>query len=36
MTERFTGHGPEWVDSNLTPAEAKIATSPARAALAAA
>ena len=27
MTERFTGHGPEWVDSNLTPAEAKIATS---------
>jgi heterodisulfide reductase subunit B len=27
MTERFTGHGSEWRDSNLTPAEAKIATS---------
>ena len=27
MTERFTGHGPEWRDSNLSPAEAKVATS---------
>jgi heterodisulfide reductase subunit B len=27
MTERFTGHGSEWRDSNLSPAEAKIATS---------
>ena len=27
MTERFTGHGSEWRDSNLTPSEAKIATS---------
>ncbi|HEX4927186.1 MAG TPA: heterodisulfide reductase-related iron-sulfur binding cluster, partial [Burkholderiales bacterium] len=27
MTERFTGHGSEWRDSNLTPAEAKVATS---------
>ena len=27
MTERFTGHGAEWRDSNLTPVEAKIATS---------
>src|SRR5512145_3430486 len=27
MTERFTGHGAEWRDSNLTPSEAKIATS---------
>ena len=27
MTERFTGHGAEWRDSNLSPAEAKIATS---------
>jgi heterodisulfide reductase subunit B len=27
MTERFTGHGSEWRDSNLTPADAKIATS---------
>jgi len=27
MNERFTGHGAEWRDSNLTPGEAKIATS---------
>jgi heterodisulfide reductase subunit B len=27
MTERLTGHGPEWRDANLSPAEAKIATS---------
>ena len=27
MNERFTGHGPEWRDSSLTPAEAKVATS---------
>jgi heterodisulfide reductase subunit B2 len=27
MTERFTGHGSEWRDSNLTSTEAKIATS---------
>src|SRR5512138_844288 len=27
MTERFTGHGSEWRDSNLSPAEASIATS---------
>ena len=27
MAERFTGHGSEWGDSNLTSAEAKIATS---------
>ena len=27
MTERFTGHGAEWRDSNLSPGEAKIATS---------
>jgi len=26
MTERFTGHGAEWRDSNLTPTEAKLAT----------
>ena len=25
MTERFTGHGAEWRDSDLTPSEAKIA-----------
>ena len=24
--ERFTGHGPEWQDSKLTPAEAQVAT----------
>ncbi len=24
--ERFTGHGPEWRDSNLSPREAAIAT----------
>jgi heterodisulfide reductase subunit B len=27
MTERFTGHGSEWRDANLSPVEAKIATS---------
>ena len=27
MAERFTGHGAEWRDSNLTPTEAKVATS---------
>jgi len=27
MTERFTGHGAEWRDSNLSPTQAKIATS---------
>jgi heterodisulfide reductase subunit B len=27
MNERFTGHGSEWRDANLSPAEAKIATS---------
>ena len=27
MTERFTGHGAEWRDANLTPSEAKLATS---------
>jgi heterodisulfide reductase subunit B len=27
MSERLTGHGAEWHDSNLSPAEAKIATS---------
>ena len=27
MTERFTGHGAEWRDANLTPTEAKVATS---------
>ncbi|MCC7483876.1 MAG: hypothetical protein IT529_02705 [Burkholderiales bacterium] len=26
MTERFTGHGPEWRDANLSPAQAKVAT----------
>ncbi len=25
--ERFTGHGPEWTDANLSPDEARIATS---------
>jgi hypothetical protein len=27
MSERFTGHGPEWQDAKLTPVEAQIATS---------
>ena len=27
MTERFTGHGSEWRDANLSPGEAKIAPS---------
>ena len=26
MSERLTGHGAEWRDANLSPAEAKVAT----------